>query len=96
MGVDAGGDADVGVAEEDGTILVGRSSSGIHAEEDLIQQAGKRKITDLYSECEPCANKCEKLVRDMNVSWSYRWTGVDRDASNEALNKAIKDLFNSP
>ncbi|MFC3577721.1 RHS repeat-associated core domain-containing protein [Streptomyces yaanensis] len=81
---------------EDGTILVGRSASGTHTEEDLIRQAGGRKIVDLYSEREPCARKCQKLVKDMNVTWSYRWNGVDREASNAALNKAIKELFDSP
>ncbi|MGW7788423.1 RHS repeat-associated core domain-containing protein [Streptomyces tricolor] len=81
---------------EDGTILVGRSSGGSHAEEDLIRQADGRKIVDLYSEREPCARKCQALTRDMNVTWSYAWNGVDRAASNSALKRAIDDLFSSP
>ncbi|WP_159771017.1 RHS repeat-associated core domain-containing protein [Streptomyces sp. HM190] len=81
---------------DDGTILVGRSAKGIHAEEDLIQQAGDRKVVDLYTEREPCANKCAGLVKDINVTYSYRWNGVDRDASNAALKRAIDDLFSGP
>ncbi|WP_399925102.1 RHS repeat-associated core domain-containing protein [Streptomyces kanamyceticus] len=81
---------------EDGSIIVGRSGKGIHAEEDLIQQAGDQKITDLYTEREPCANKCANLVKDINVTYSYKWNGVDRGKSNAELKKAIKDIFESP
>jgi hypothetical protein len=81
---------------EGGEILVGRSSEGIHAEEDLIRQAGDRKIIDLYTEREPCAKKCSSLVKDMNVSYTWRWNGVDRAESTAQWKKAMQDLFNSP
>ncbi|MHC3475636.1 nucleic acid/nucleotide deaminase domain-containing protein, partial [Streptomyces sp. 7R007] len=81
---------------DDGAIIIGRSSAYMYAEEDLLQQAGGRKIKDLYSEREPCANKCEKLVEEMNVTYSVRWNGVDRDASNAELKKLISQLFASP
>ncbi|MFD7614365.1 RHS repeat-associated core domain-containing protein [Streptomyces sp. NPDC059828] len=88
---------------DDGEIVIGRSSAAMHAEEELIQKAGNRKITRLYTEREPCANKCMGLTEDMNVTWSYKWNGADRastDAirakSNKDLAAAIRDLFNSP
>ncbi|MFE7590366.1 ricin-type beta-trefoil lectin domain protein [Kitasatospora sp. NPDC057512] len=78
---------------EDGTILIGRSSAGIHAEEDLIRQAGDRRIVELYSERQPCANKCEGLTAGMKTSWSWQWNGVDRGAVNAEIKAAINDLF---
>jgi RHS repeat-associated protein len=81
---------------EDGTVLVGRSAKGIHAEEDLIQQANGRSIVDLYSEREPCANKCMGKVKGMSVTYTVPWNGVDRAASNATLKKEIDQLFSSP
>jgi RHS repeat-associated protein len=80
---------------EDGTVLVGRSGSGIHAEEDVIRQANGKRIVDMYSEREPCANKCQKLTSDMNVTYTVRWNGVDRDAANAELKKAMRSFFDS-
>ncbi|MFG3292682.1 RHS repeat-associated core domain-containing protein [Streptomyces sp. NPDC048179] len=81
---------------EDGTILVGKSSTAGHAEESVIDQAKGQKIVDLYSELEPCANNCQGLTKDMNVTYSWRWNGVDRAASKAEMKKAIADLFKSP
>jgi RHS repeat-associated protein len=81
---------------DDGTIIVGRSSKHVHAEEDVIEKAGSRRIVDLYSEREPCKNKCQKLVKDMNVSYTVRWNGVDREAATKELNGYIKQFFDSP
>jgi len=85
---------------ESGDIIVGRSSGGLHAEEDVIAQAGGRRIVDLYSEFEPCANKCRAATTGMNVTWSWPWNGIDRGdaeairaASQTARNTAIKELF---
>jgi RHS repeat-associated protein len=78
---------------EDGTILTGRSSGELHAEEDVIRQAGNRPIVDLYSEREPCQNKCQALTQGMNVTWSWDWNGVDRGASNRDLNASVGALF---
>ncbi|GGK81462.1 hypothetical protein GCM10012284_14360 [Mangrovihabitans endophyticus] len=94
---------------QDGRIITGRAqgkgASGIHAEEDLIQQAGGlRNIKDLYTERAPCAAKCGPMLRDtdVNVTWSYRWNGVDRAATdairaatNKALREAVRQLFSS-
>ncbi|MGW5449268.1 RHS repeat-associated core domain-containing protein [Streptomyces asiaticus] len=87
---------------EDGDIIIGRSSAGVHAEEDLISKAGNRKITELYTEREPCAKKCAGLVEDLKVSWSYKWNGTDRSATeairaqtNKDLASEIRRLFNS-
>jgi hypothetical protein len=45
----------IGSSLEGGTTVMGRSSSGVlHAEQDVIRQAGLRGIVDLYSEREPC------------------------------------------
>ncbi|MBT2411108.1 RHS repeat-associated core domain-containing protein [Streptomyces sp. ISL-12] len=81
---------------EDGTILVGRSSKAEHAEESVIRQADGQKIVDLYSELEPCANKCAGKTENMNVTYSWRWNGVDRAQSKDAMKKAINELFSSP
>ncbi|WP_329430527.1 polymorphic toxin-type HINT domain-containing protein [Streptosporangium sp. NBC_01495] len=78
---------------EDGTIIVARSGKRIHAEEALIKLANGRKIVDLYTEREPCANKCQGLTKGMNVSWSWDWNNVDRDATNKALKRAVNALF---
>ncbi len=85
---------------EDGTIIIGRSNTDFHAEENLIQQAGNRRIVDLYSERAPCAAKCADLVAGMNPTWSWEWNEVDladtkaiRADTNAALRKAVQDLF---
>ncbi|MEU8295586.1 RHS repeat-associated core domain-containing protein [Streptomyces pseudogriseolus] len=80
---------------EDGTILVGRSNKAMHAEEDIIQQAGGKRIVDIYSEREPCKNKCMKLTTGMNRTYTVPWNGVDRDAANAALKKAQRAFFDS-
>lgn len=49
----------------------------------------------MYSEREPCKNKCQGLTSDMNVTYTVRWNGVDRDAANAELKKAMRDFFNS-
>lgn len=79
-----------------GTVLVGHPRQAGHAEKDLIKQDGKRKIVDPYSEREPRSRTCAPLTKDVNVSYSVHWNGVDRDASNDVMKKAIKDLFDSP
>jgi len=78
---------------ENGTIIVGRSSAQWHAEEELIARAGARKITDLYTELEPCARKCAALTGGMNATWSWAWNDVDRAASQFAKREAIRRLF---
>jgi hypothetical protein len=79
---------------EDGTILVGRSSAQMHAEESVIEQAGGRRIVDIYSEREPCDAKCFYLTQDMNVTWSWQWNPPEvRPASNAALRAAVRELF---
>jgi hypothetical protein len=79
---------------DDGTIIIGRSGPRpLHAEENLITRAGQRRIVALYSEREPCQKKCMGLVQGINVTWSWPWNGADRDATNAALNAALKELF---
>ena len=78
---------------EDGTIIVGKSSADLHAEEDVIRQAGGRKIVDLYTEREPCA-ACAGITGDMNVTYSWAWNPSEvRPASNKALAAAVRGLF---
>ncbi|MFJ2732624.1 HEAT repeat domain-containing protein [Streptomyces sp. NPDC087317] len=51
---------------------MGRGRNGIHAEEDLINQAGGiEKIDALFTERAPCDNKCDGLLRDTDVDVSY-------------------------
>jgi hypothetical protein len=80
---------------EGGEILLGRSNAEVHAEEDILGQAGGRRITDLYSECEPCAARCAgQIPAGTNVTWSFQWNPASvRGASNDALGAAIKELF---
>jgi RHS repeat-associated protein len=81
---------------DDGTIVIGRSSLDGHAEEDLVRQAGNRRIVSLYSEREPCANTCAPLLGRMNitnVTWSWDWNGVDRNAVNAAIRQTVGKLF---
>lgn len=87
---------------DDGSIITGRSGGGLHAEEDLINQASGsgRSITDLYTERAPCATRCQPLVGDMNVTWSYPWNGGNaaetaaiRSQSNADLRSAVQQLF---
>jgi Xanthomonas XOO_2897-like deaminase len=78
---------------EDGPIIVGRSSAEMHAEEDLIQQAGDQRIVDLYTEREPCAAKCYYLTQDKNVTWSWPWNQPEvRSATNAAVRAAAREL----
>ncbi|MFE5026856.1 DNRLRE domain-containing protein [Streptomyces sp. NPDC056656] len=80
---------------ENGDIIVGKSGTGIHAEEDLIAQAkkAKSKIVDLYTEREPCIKKCMGKVEDMNVTYTWKWNGEDHAAVTKAINKFISDWF---
>ena len=87
---------------DDGSIITGRSGGGLHAEEDLINQASSsgRTITDIYTERAPCAARCQPLVGDMNVTWSYPWNGGNpaetaaiRSQSNADLKSAVQQLF---
>lgn len=87
---------------DDGSIITGRSGGGLHAEQDLINQANTsgRSITDLYTERAPCAARCQPLVGDMNVTWSFPWNGSNaaetaaiRSQSNADLYSAVQQLF---
>jgi hypothetical protein len=79
---------------EDGTIVVGRSSAELHAEQDVIRQAGGQRILDIYSEREPCAARCAALTQDMNVTWSWPWNPPEvRQTTNADIRAAIGELF---
>ncbi|MEV4806621.1 polymorphic toxin-type HINT domain-containing protein, partial [Nonomuraea sp. NPDC049421] len=80
---------------DDGEVITGRSNKRRHAEQDLMNQANGREILELFSEREPCANKCEELTRGMNPSWAVPWNGVDRSKSNADLKEMLKGLFNN-
>jgi len=77
----------------DGSIITARSSAGVHAEEALINNADSRRIVELYSEREPCANKCADLTSGIPTAWSWRWNGVDRGSVNAEIKQAVRDLF---
>jgi hypothetical protein len=92
---------------KDGTIITGRSMgkgrSGIHAEEDLINQAGGvDNIDALFTERAPCDNKCDGLLRDtdVDVSHAFPWNHPDvavrkaiRSQTTTDLKKAVADMF---
>ncbi len=86
---DMGGNYAAG-ALEDGTILIGRSSAEQHAEDDVIEQAAGRRITDIYSEREPCSFKCA-ATQDMNPTWSWPWNPATvRAGANAAVRAAVR------
>ncbi|WP_329369794.1 hypothetical protein [Streptomyces sp. NBC_01483] len=69
---------------KDGTIITGRSMgkgrAGIHAEEDLINQAGGvENIDAVFTARAPCDNKCDGLLRDtdVDVSCALPWNHPD-------------------
>jgi hypothetical protein len=81
---------------EDRTIIMARSGE-MHAEENLIRQAGFRRIIDLYSERAPCQENCAALTRGMNTSWSFRWNPPEvRPQSTLAFRDAMRELFQLP
>jgi deoxycytidylate deaminase len=90
---DRGGNYAAGLLE-DGTTVIGRSSADLHAEEDVIAQAGDQRISQLFTEREPCGARCAALTQDINVTWSWPWNppGV-RAATNAALREAVQGLF---
>jgi RHS repeat-associated protein len=81
---------------EDGEILLGRSNADMHAEEDILSQAGGRRITDLYTERQPCAACAKQIQEGTSVTWSFAWNAdkAVQKASNAALRTAIRGLFN--
>lgn len=82
---------------EDGTMVIGRSSGAMHAEEDVIRQAGFRRIVDLYSERQPCQEDSEALTGGFNKSWSFLWNPPTvREASTAAFRAAMNELFQRP
>jgi RHS repeat-associated protein len=82
---------------EDGDVLLGRSNGDMHAEHDIISQAAGRRITDLYTERQPCARCAARIPEGTNVTWSYPWNAdkAVQTASNAALRNAIRGLFNA-
>lgn len=79
---------------DNGEIILGRSNAAMHAEEDILSQAGDRSITDMYTERGPCA-RCAGLISEgTNVTWSFPWNPASvRMASNDALAAAVRGLF---
>jgi RHS repeat-associated protein len=79
----------------DGELVIGRSSVRQHAEEDVLAQAGNRRMEEMYTERQPCANKCESLTRDIDVTWSWDWNGVDRARVTSDIRATIARLLQS-
>jgi Xanthomonas XOO_2897-like deaminase len=83
---------------DNGQIITARSGGDLHAEERLVQQTPvSRRLVEVYWEREPCAFRCESLLRQLNVrtSWSWDWNGpaVDRAAVTREINEAARALF---
>ena len=60
----------------DGSVEVRFSQeSGLHAEVKLVNSAKEKgtTIVEIYSERQPCTNKCEALLPSAKVTWSFRW-----------------------
>jgi RHS repeat-associated protein len=89
------------VVDESGehTIVAFSSESG-HAEEKILEAVGDSgKITDLYTELQPCvgSHDCAGQIAnlgDVNVTYSWPWTtSAESGAARAAQNGAIKKLF---
>jgi large repetitive protein len=92
---------------KNGKIITGRAMgkgrAGIHAEEDLVNQAGGvDNIDAIYSERAPCAFKCDGLLRDtgIDVSYSFPWNDPDPDIQDgiradttTKLRDSVAELF---
>jgi hypothetical protein len=80
-------------------VLVAQSGAK-HSERILIEMAGERRILDLYSEYQPCSGRCDRVLKDVGVSWSWDRNAVDpllqkvlRKQSDLAKTKAVRELF---
>jgi len=80
-------------------IAVAASSKGqfMHAERKLLRQYGD-KITEVYSEFEPCigTNQCRKTLGDMGIKYTYSWAWTlskDGVAANAARKAYVTQIF---
>jgi deoxycytidylate deaminase len=88
---------------DDGTILIGKSAgkgaAGIHAEQDVLNQAGKRGLRALYSEYEPCADRCAALVQGIpkvTYSWPFNGATANETAAIRAASRILRaEAFNA-
>jgi hypothetical protein len=78
---------------ENGDIVVAHSTAGLHAEKALLELVGDRSIVSIYTERQPCENKCESLLSGIPTSWSWDWNGVDRAKVNSRIKVAVRKLF---
>ena len=96
------------VTGEDMGIVVARSAGKVHAEQGIVQalQGGmlpgidESYITEMYSEFQPCATRCSKILGGLpnlqGTSWSWGWdkSGTPLGiASTEARDAAVRELF---
>ncbi|MFR9780772.1 polymorphic toxin-type HINT domain-containing protein, partial [Micromonospora sp. MS34] len=87
-----------------------RSKGRKHAEQNLLEEAGRRGIPDadirhVYSEFQPCRNRCSgpkwlgrSSLSHVRQTWSWAWDKSGTalaDASTAARNSAVASLFRS-
>jgi RHS repeat-associated protein len=93
---------------EDMGIVVARSSGKTHAEQGIVQAIrggvlpgiDDSYISEMYSEFQPCATRCSKILNGLpklkSVSWSWAWdkSGTPLGiASTAARDAAVGELF---
>ncbi|WP_316743236.1 LamG-like jellyroll fold domain-containing protein [Streptomyces sp. MK7] len=93
---------------EDMGVVTARSVGKIHAEQNIINSlkngalpgVDESYISEVYSEFQPCASRCSKLLGKLpnlkQITWSWAWdkSGTEvADASTAARNAAVKALF---
>lgn len=82
---------------DDGEIVVGVSNRDMHAEMRLLSQLKGRAIVSIYTEREPCSNRCLPALKGQNISditWSVPWNpGSVRAESNITLVKEVRKIF---
>jgi RHS repeat-associated protein len=89
-------------------IVVGRSAGKVHAEEGIINALrngelpglDESHIAEMYSEFQPCATRCSKLLGQLpnlqGVSWSWDWDKSGTPlaiVSTAARDAAVAGLF---
>src|SRR5690606_28182417 len=54
-----------------------------HAEEHLLNSLGRDNILEIYSEFQPCRNRCTPLLHGIPTSWSWDWTTSSAGAASQ-------------
>lgn len=79
---------------DDGTIITGRSDSALHAEQDVLAQAGDRRVVSLYTERQPCAARCQAATEGINVQYTFPWEPSSVRPPNSEITATVRQAMN--